>query len=800
MITTSSTSIPQAKEGVKLVSDAFATAYKLLSLGYSVIPSGGGDSGKAPRIIWQQYQTQLPTLADLERWNRELQPTLWGIVTGPISGILPADADTAEARAIFEDAGLKPHTITPRGQHFYFKYPGYNPLPADKKQFIAAMPGVDFPLFVNVVGINPITKGEYRLINLPTPDTLIPWDRLPARVKAALNGSKPAAKATQGRVIPNGQRNATATKIAGAMRRQGADRGAIEAALSKLNYETPLSEKEIEAIAGSVAKYEPQPDADRDNLLTLTDVGNSERMVALHGKKLRYSYERGLWLLYTGKRWEWDAGGEIIKLAKETARKVYLEAANEPDDNKREALAKHAKASQNNQRIKAMIELARAELAIKIEDLNADQYLLNCNNGTINLRTGELKSHNPDDLLTYYIPLDYEPGANSQVWQGFIHRIFEDNEGLISYVQKSLGYSITGCQDEQALWFNHGPGSNGKTTLMGIIIDILGDYATEIDPLAFVVDKNSRTGPNEALASLYNKRFAAATEVKTGMTLDVALIKRMTGGEMIRCERKFEHGFNFKPTHKLWLSGNHEPRIADTTNSIWNRLKYIPFKATIEEKERIKGLRNLISRNHGTAVLAWLVEGCRMWQSEGLGEPVEVKEAIQAYRESQDVLHDYLLELCVLESGATILVADLYREYKGWAEKNDIKPMGKITFGNRLKEKGLTTYTGNRNQQLWYGIRLLTEAELVKSVNSVRSNPGSSQANISCIETSQKTPNKLNKLNKQAQLDEPPIVYSDEIAPEYPVTSCRCGSWDYWLRGNDWVCSKCHPEPEGGLK
>lgn len=189
-----------------------------------------------------------------------------------------------------------------------------------------------------------------------------------------------------------------------------------------------------------------------------------------------------------------------------------------------------------------------------------------------------------------------------------------------------------------------------------------------------------------------------------------------------------------------------------------------------------------------------------MWQSEGLGEPVEVKEAIQAYRESQDVLHDYLLELCVLESGATILVADLYREYKGWAEKNDIKPMGKITFGNRLKEKGLTTYTGNRNQQLWYGIRLLTEAELVKSVNSVRSNPGSSQANISCIETSQKTPNKLNKLNKQAQLDEPPIVYSDEIAPEYPVTSCRCGSWDYWLRGNDWVCSKCHPEPEGGLK
>ncbi len=769
-----------------MADNAYSIAYKLLTLGYSVIPSGAGPDGKAPAVKWQQYQDKPADSTQLEEWENELHPALWGIVTNDRFGVV--EADTAQTLAELTAELGQPNTISPRGGgHWYIDTTGHA-----FKTTAGILPSIDtrgIGGFINIAGRSRF--GEYQILRLPIPGELIHWQKLPQRILSALHGSKLATKVTQGRVIPNGQRNATATKVAGAMRRQGADTGAIIAALSNLNYETPLSENEIKAIAGSIARYEPQPDTDRDNLLTLTDVGNSERMVAIHGKKLRYNYERGLWLLYTGKRWEWDAGGEIIKLAKETARKVYLEAANEPDDNKREALAKHAKASQNNQRIKAMIELARAELAIKIEDLNADQYLLNCNNGTIDLRNGNLHPHNPDNLLTYYIPLDYEPAATSKVWHDFLHRIFEGNEGLISYVQKSLGYSITGCQDEQALWFNHGPGSNGKTTLMGIVIDILGDYATEIDPLAFVIDKNSRTGPNEALASLYNKRFAAATEVKTGMTLDVALIKRMTGGEMIRCERKFEHGFNFKPSHKLWLSGNHEPRITDTTNSIWNRLKYIPFKATIGEDERVKGLRNLISRNHGTAVLTWLVEGCRMWQSEGLGEPIEVKEAIQAYRESQDVLHDYLGENCLIKKSESIAVSDLYKNYMEWCKTNDIVAIGKTNFGNRVKEKGIDTQRGTANRLIWRGIRLLTsdkkeeviknQAQKVTLVTLVTEKTERSQDNISCIGTSEKNDNRSNKSNFQARLE------GVEELPDSPklLSDCpKCGQ-NLWTMTQD---------------
>ena len=748
------------------MANAFETAIQLCELGYSVIPSGGGDNHKAPLYPWKEYQERRPEKRELENWQYKDKPPLWGIVTGAVSGLVVLDADTPEALAALQtELGIEPHILTPRGGgHWYFKHPGQA-----VKTTVGIIDAVDIRAdggFVNIAGSRP--DGGYSIIRLPQGDNLLPWDLMPERIRQQLNGGKPVKEhRVQVRSIPDTTRNATLISIAGAMRRQGANQAAIEAALLNVNTrqcQPPLEEKEVLGIAKSAARYEPEPDTGK---LTLTDVGNSERLVNLYGNKLRYSYDRNLWLIFTGKRWEWDAGGEIVKLAKETARSLYHEAAFEPDDNKRDALAKHAKASEGNQRIKGMIELARAELSVTIEVLNANQYLLNVNNGTVNLRTGELRAHDPSDLLTFFIPLDYKPGIASKVWHDFLYRIFEENERLIRYVQKSLGYSITGCQDEQALWFLHGPGSNGKTTLTGVILDVLGDYAIEIDPLAFVADKNARAGPNEAIASLYNKRFVAATEVKTGMTLDVAILKRMTGGESLRNERKFEHGFNFKPTHKLWLSGNHEPRIIDTTNSIWNRLKYITFKVTIDDKERIKGLRNRISREHGEAVLAWLVEGCLLWQSEGLGEPPEVKEAIQAYRDSQDILHDFLVESCFIKTGETVPVADMYKEYKAWAEKNDTKPIGKNTFGSRLKEKGFETQRGNANQLVWYGIRLLTPEEKVTLVTLVTGNPESPQEISSCIETSGKKGNKDNKSNKPN---------TGEL-PDCPA----CGR-------NEWVC------------
>ncbi|MFC2060777.1 phage/plasmid primase, P4 family, partial [Chloroflexota bacterium] len=757
------------------MNNPYDIACKLLSLGYSVIPSGGGEKHKAPLVNWTPYQATPPTEEQLAIWQSELRPALWGVVTN--ARVAVVDADTTEARAQLEAEIGAPHVITPRrGSHWYVDTAGH-----PMKTIAGLLPSIDVRGvggFVNIAG------GKYQILRLPVPGDLIPWGNLPQRIRAAQNGTKPTAKGKRQATIPETTRNAKLTSIAGAMRRQGADQLAIEAALLEINAtqcQPPLADSEVLAIANSVARYEPE--ANDSTLLTLTDAGNSWRFVNQHGAKLRFNYERGLWLLFTGKRWEWDEGGKVTKLAKQTARSIYHEAAVEPDDNKRDALAKHAKASESNQRIKGMVELARAELSVTIEVLNADQYLLNCRNGTVDLRTGELRSHDPADLLTYLIPLDYDTKANSTTWLDFLSNVFNGNDTLIHYIQKCLGYSITGSQDEQALWFNYGTGSNGKTTLMGVILDILGDYATELDPLAFVADKNARTGPNEAIASLYNKRFVAATEVKTGMTLDVAILKRMTGGEKLRCERKFEHGFEFKPTHKLWLSGNHEPRITDTTNSIWNRLKYVPFTVTFGEAERIKGLRNTLARDHGEAILTWVVAGCLAWQAEGLGEPVEVIEAIQNYRDSQDYLHGFIIECCIFKKSATIEQRELYDEYKQWCETNDEKAIGKHTFRSRLIEKGAIAGVGNKNIKIWSGLRLRIESDNAENVTSVTANHKSSQEESSRIETSEKNGNKSNT----------------DVAPEYPHNQCRCGGSDYWLRAdNRWLCSNCHPKPKGG--
>jgi putative DNA primase/helicase len=185
----------------------------------------------------------------------------------------------------------------------------------------------------------------------------------------------------------------------------------------------------------------------------------------------------------------------------------------------------------------------------------------------------------------------------------------------------------------------------------------------------------------------------------------------MTGGEKLWCEHKYERGFNFTPEYKLWLCGNHEPRISDTTNSIWNRVKKIPFNVIVPEKERIKDYGMKLATTHGPAILNWIVQGAVKWFNEGITEPDKVKFATQAYREGQDILYEFLKEHCKLQPSANIPVADLYNDYKKWCDNNGTYCIGKRQFDDRLSEKGIRKDRGNANKMTWYGIRLMDEME-----------------------------------------------------------------------------------------
>jgi len=523
----------------------------------------------------------------------------------------------------------------------------------------------------------------------------------------------------------------------------------------------------------------------------LTDYGNAERLVQLYGPDILYNVDKKLWGIFNGKRWVWDRGNvKIAKLAKKTARSVYHEAGDEDEDKTADLLAKHAKDSERSARLDSMIKLAESEngIVVDTEKMDTDPWLVNCRNVTVDMRTGDTKPHDRADHITEMLDLDYDPAAKSPDFESFLDRIFGGDAELIAYIQRAIGYSCCGDESEQVFFFCYGGGFNGKSTLLNAIGRVMGNYSYQVPPTAFMVDKQKGGGPDEAIAGLKGKRFVIATELEDGQRLASSLIKRMTGGEELWCEKKFEHGHSFKPTHKLWLSGNHEPVITDTTNSIWNRLKKIPFTVEIPEGERKKGYSEYLAKEHGPAILAWIVAGCVAWyKNDDLGEPDAVKQAVAAYRDLQDILHEFLNESCVMQRGVSMPQKDLYADYKRWCTGNDVDhPLGKLNFRTRILEKGMLNAFGNRNAAIWRGIRLLTEQEKIEGVNSV--NPGdlftqSSNTRGSLEKNFAENASKINTINTS--------IDPSGVDALHDCQKCGENAWTYLEDAETMKCKKC---------
>ncbi len=762
-------------------SDPYTLAYKMLTLGFHVAPSGGGSTGKEPIAGWKIYQPKNnpPTEAQLERWEQELHPKVWGAVTG--IDFLDIEVDTPEWANFMLASGLKPHLQSPHGGgHFLCTKPPWTvktnaPIPGLTR-------GIDIRGdrgFMNFAGI--VDGHPYRLIRWPTPENLIPFNSLPAIIQKALapesatqpqpdkdkagtfpsltaedchkciemlrtlpcvkycddnramlseslwkdvvidqnitfgpEGDNEAHRLSTGYVGKDNRgyseqdtakkikyaREARETKHLGptlcaTIRTAGFDCPATcIAQTEKLEVHTPAT------LAIKLALAHER--------LPLNDVGNAKRLFRLFGNRIRFVLDMDKWIVWTGKFWQFDHGEQLGRMAKRVVSSIYAEAAN-ADEDMANKLGAWARQSGFDARIKGMINQAKTLDGITVlpDELDSNPWLLNVKNGTVNLITGELLPHSPDDLITRIISIDYKCDAESQLWEDTLRQICSNDDDLILFMQRGLGCSATGSNKDMAFFLPQGAGFNGKSTLLGVIHDVLGPYAHEADPRVFMVSRNDRTGPNEDIADLYRKRFVLSAEINTQMRLSVSLVKRMTGGEQLRYERKYEHGFNFKPDFKLWLMSNHEPTIADSTNSIWCRVKKIPFRHFFGPEERNPSLRQQLVTEHGEAILAWLVHGAMEWYEFGLSEPMVVKTATEEYRRSQDVLQEFLAEKCNIEENATVLGHDLYRCYQNWCAATGEKDvLGKINFGKLLREKGFCTFAGTGNAQFWKGIEL----------------------------------------------------------------------------------------------
>jgi putative DNA primase/helicase len=439
----------------------------------------------------------------------------------------------------------------------------------------------------------------------------------------------------------------------------------------------------------------------------LTDLGNARRLVHRHGRNLRYCWLWRKWLVWDGKRWVKDDTGEVYRLAKETVSSIYQEAAAAPNDEARKELGKHATRSEAGARIKEMVDLARSDVPVMPDELDASPGLLNTESGTIDLRTGELREHRREDLMTKIAPTKYRPDAAAPTWEAFLERVLP-GEDLRAFVQRAVGYSATGDTSEQCIFINHGGGANGKSTFQEAIAAALGDYAMRA-PTEMLLAKRSDGVPND-VARLKGARFVSASETEEGRRLAESRIKDLTGQDTITARFMKAEWFDFAPTHKLWLSTNHKPEIRGTDAAIWRRIRLVPWAVTIPPAEQDKKLP-IALRHELAGILAWVVRGCLQWRREGLQAPDEVRKATGEYRAEMDVLAGFLVECCELDTGHWEYAKDLYECYKRWCDENGERPEPQRKFGGRLGERGFQRDRGgSRGAGIWRGVRL-TEGE-----------------------------------------------------------------------------------------
>ena len=446
--------------------------------------------------------------------------------------------------------------------------------------------------------------------------------------------------------------------------------------------------------------------------LPRTDLGNAERLVERHGADLRYSHPWKSWVIYDGTRWREDDTAEIYRRAKDTTRRILSEASTLHDDERVKAHVGHAFASEKRARLEAMISLAASEPGVPIlpDQLDRDPWLFNCPNGTIDLRTGELRKHRRSDLISRCSPTVYDPNAECPLWESVLRLIFEANERLIAYLQRFCGYALTGLVRDHCFPICHGNGANGKSTFLNALLDTWGsEYAMKASADLLMLKRSD--GHPTGTADLFGRRLVVCIETSEGRRINETFIKEACGGDRIRARRLYQDSFEFLPSHKLVLATNHAPHVVGTDLGYWRRVNLVPFNVTLGPGQADTTVPERL-RSEASGILAWAVRGCLAWQETGLRPPDEVEAATQQYRESEDVLAAFLTECCHTGSGDfRVKATPLYLRFRAWAEASGETTWSQRKFGRALRERGFESYPNNG---IWYrgiGLREVDSGE-----------------------------------------------------------------------------------------
>ena len=441
----------------------------------------------------------------------------------------------------------------------------------------------------------------------------------------------------------------------------------------------------------------------------LTDAGNSERLVRLHGTDIRYCATLKQWFVWDGRRWEPDDMHRMLDLATQTAKSIFVEAATGPDSR---AYAEWALKSESLQLRRAMIDGAVFMVPVRPDELDAQPALFNCENGTLNLDTGEFREHRREDLCTKLAGVRYDPGAKCPQWHDHLKMIFCGDTEMIDGFQALIGYSLLQFNPEQIMSILYGTGKNAKSETLRAIALIFGDYAVNIEAGTLMQSRYTDGGrARPDVLRLKGARFVTCTEPEQNALLSESMVKSVTGDHTVTARALYAKEVEFEPGGKIFLATNHLPKIKGTDNGIWRRIWPFPFLAVVPADKRRPEYGKFLFEQEGPGIFNWMIEGLKSYQKHGgLVQPKAVQKAVQEYRMSSNQIGRYLDEWCVLDPRVRVGKTDLHEGYREWCESTGWKTLSRTAFGKIVKT--LFTEERDENNRYWLGIRRKTKAEI----------------------------------------------------------------------------------------
>lgn len=427
----------------------------------------------------------------------------------------------------------------------------------------------------------------------------------------------------------------------------------------------------------------------------MTDTGNAQRFRDRFVKNVRYSYTRKKWMYWTGKVWHYDETGEIKKLADVIVDELKAEALLEEDPELQKAKLKFANKTANSTgKANMILEAQHLDgIPLVIDELDGYIDYINVQNGIVNLRNGELMPHDPNFMMSKVCACEYDPFSKKQPvrWLQFLDEVTNGDKDLQRYLQKCVGYSLSGSVKEQCAFFLYGIGNNGKSTFLETIAEMMGDYASNAQPETIMV-KRFGDSVGSDIARLRSARIVTTEEPTEGVRLNEGLVKQLTGGGKVTCRFLYGEEFEYSPEFKLWIATNHKPVIRGTDLGIWRRIRLIPFEVNIPPEKVDKQLKYKF-REEMPQIFKWAIDGCKLYRQEGIEPPEKVQASTAEYKAEMDLIATFMEACVVIDYTAQEVIPanELYSVYSEWARENGEYVMTSRKFfgeiGKRAPEK-----------------------------------------------------------------------------------------------------------------